>query len=173
MIELSVIRDLVAIFGVIAGFSYYVLTVRNANKSRKQAVLRELAQELSNYEGHRNYIELLQMEWEDYDDYISKYDSVVNLDNYVKRATQWTLYNRIGYEVYQGNIDIETVYNLLGYQGLWFFWHKFKHIIYRDRERYGNPDNFQWFEYLFNEMMNERKRRGLPVDVIDYDGYTK
>ena len=34
MIELSVIRDLVAIFGVIAGFSYYVLTVRNAQRTR-------------------------------------------------------------------------------------------------------------------------------------------
>jgi len=34
-----VIRDLVAIFGVIAGFSYYVLTVRNANKARWKDVL--------------------------------------------------------------------------------------------------------------------------------------
>ena len=35
MIELSVFRDLVAIFGVIGGFSYYFLTVQNANKARK------------------------------------------------------------------------------------------------------------------------------------------
>jgi hypothetical protein len=35
MVELSVIRDLLAIFGVIAGFSYYVLTVRNANHSSR------------------------------------------------------------------------------------------------------------------------------------------
>jgi len=35
MMELSVIRDLVAIFGVIAGFSYYVLTVRNARKNQR------------------------------------------------------------------------------------------------------------------------------------------
>ena len=35
MIELSTIRDLVAIFGVVAGFSYYVLTVRNARARRR------------------------------------------------------------------------------------------------------------------------------------------
>jgi len=29
MIELSVVRDLVAIFGVMAGFTYYAVTVRN------------------------------------------------------------------------------------------------------------------------------------------------
>jgi len=38
MIELSVIRDLVAIFGVIAGFSYYVLTVRNTRKAHELQV---------------------------------------------------------------------------------------------------------------------------------------
>jgi len=35
MIELSIIRDLVAIFGVIAGFSYYVLTVRTNQKNQE------------------------------------------------------------------------------------------------------------------------------------------
>jgi hypothetical protein len=36
---LQVVRDFVAIFGVIAGFSYYVLTVRNASKARKVQTL--------------------------------------------------------------------------------------------------------------------------------------
>lgn len=35
---LQVVRDLVAIFGVIAGFSYYVLTVRNAQRTRELAL---------------------------------------------------------------------------------------------------------------------------------------
>ena len=34
MIELGMIRDLVTIFGVIAAFTYYALTVRNANEAR-------------------------------------------------------------------------------------------------------------------------------------------
>jgi hypothetical protein len=33
MIELGVIRDLVTIFGVLAGFSCYVLTVRNNQRN--------------------------------------------------------------------------------------------------------------------------------------------
>jgi len=35
MIELSIIRDLVAIFGVIAGFTYYVMTVRQTEQEEK------------------------------------------------------------------------------------------------------------------------------------------
>jgi hypothetical protein len=38
LVELSTIRDLVAIFGVVAGFSYYVLTVRNAKKSQDERI---------------------------------------------------------------------------------------------------------------------------------------
>ncbi len=37
MIELLVIRDLVTIFVVIAGLSFYVWTVRNAQKSQQMA----------------------------------------------------------------------------------------------------------------------------------------
>ena len=44
MIELSVIRDLVAIFGVIAGFSYYVLTVRNAQRNQQHQLETRQAQ---------------------------------------------------------------------------------------------------------------------------------
>ena len=42
MIELSVIRDLVAIFGVIAGFSYYVVTVRNQNRARQAQLFMQI-----------------------------------------------------------------------------------------------------------------------------------
>jgi hypothetical protein len=45
MIELSTIRDLVAIFGVIAGFSYYVLTVR-ANQRNQELNLKAQQQQL-------------------------------------------------------------------------------------------------------------------------------
>ena len=37
MVELSIIRDCIAIFGVLAGFSYYVLTVRANQKNQKMA----------------------------------------------------------------------------------------------------------------------------------------
>ena len=45
MIELDVIRDLVAIFGVIAGFSYYVMTVR-INQKNQELMLKAQQQQL-------------------------------------------------------------------------------------------------------------------------------
>ena len=171
MIELSVIRDLIAIFGVIAGFSYYVLTVKNANLTRKQALAREITQFLSDRDNVREFMELLLMEWDDFDDYVRKFDSTVNIDNYTKRSILWNQFNRMGYEVYQGNIDIETVYNLLAYPSIRWFWNKFKPIILEDRKRYGSPDYMKWMEYLIDELAKERIRQGLPLEVNDSDGY--
>jgi hypothetical protein len=44
MIEISMVRDLVAIFGVLAGFTYYVLTVRNSQKMQKMQLETRQAQ---------------------------------------------------------------------------------------------------------------------------------
>ena len=36
LVTFQVVRDFIAIFGVIAGFSYYVLVVRNSQRMQKQ-----------------------------------------------------------------------------------------------------------------------------------------
>jgi hypothetical protein len=59
MIELGMIRDLVAIFGVIAGFSYYVLIVRNTQRSRQAQMLMQLHQSKYDKEGTTAYFTLL------------------------------------------------------------------------------------------------------------------
>lgn len=95
MIELSVIRDLLAIFGVIAGFSYYVLTVRNSQRS--QQIARETQQlqlliQLASFqdlEFSKIDLEVINMEWTDYDDFERKYGSDYNPDNYAKRMVVW------------------------------------------------------------------------------------
>jgi hypothetical protein len=62
LVMLQVMRDLVAIFGVIAGFSYYVMVVRNSNKSRRTQVVLNLRSTLFSEEMNRNNIELLSMQ---------------------------------------------------------------------------------------------------------------
>ena len=76
MIELSVIRDLVAIFGVLAGFSYYILTVRNAQRNqrmqletRQTQLYMQLFKELYTPEFWKLYLELSRIEWENLEDF--------------------------------------------------------------------------------------------------------
>jgi len=85
MIELSVIRDLVAIFGVIAGFTYYVLTVRNAQKTREltlaaqkqtadtrqaQLFMQLYNQSVNDPAFLRDWMHFRSLEWRDFDEYM-------------------------------------------------------------------------------------------------------
>jgi hypothetical protein len=171
MIELSVIRDLVAIFGVIAGFSYYVMTVRNASKARKTQLVSRLREELMTVEGGLIRMELLEMEWTDFDDFDAKYDSTVNPENYAKRFLWWGIYQEVGYLLREGLVDINTVYNLIGGHNSLILWTKFESIIIEQRKKYRDPSWFTYFEYFADEIKKYRVKQGLPSDITDADGY--
>ena len=131
MIELGTIRDLVAIFGVIAGFSYYVLTVRNTLKNQQQQLETRQAQlymqlmdkdtsqefqklafdmrntDISDYEEHRNKLNTDR-------DYNAKYTAFMfHLDN-------------VGHMLETGLIDPEIIFRIgaggWGPIGAWSKW---------------------------------------------------
>ena len=96
MIELSVIRDLVAIFGVLAGFSYYVMTVRSQQKNQEisqknQELTLETRQAqlfmniFNNFssKGYQKDLEnILAWEYDNYEDFFAKYGADVNPDDH-------------------------------------------------------------------------------------------
>jgi len=89
MVELSTlqaVREVVTIVGVIAGLTFYFLTVQNENKSRKIQIGNRMRGVQDSREMALISLELLEMQWEDFDDFVRKYDSTVNHDNYSKRA---------------------------------------------------------------------------------------
>ena len=170
-VTLQTTRDVVAIFGVIAGFSYYILTIRNANKARRTQTLMQLRENLLTKEWLNDYTELLEAEYTDYDDFLRKYDSSVNRDNYTKRYRLWTYLDGIGYHLHRGLIDRDSVYHLLQGLGASMQWRKWKPVIEEQRKRYDNPDWWIWFEYLAGEESKMRVERGLPPETTDADGY--
>ena len=136
MVELSVIRDLVAIFGVIAGFSYYVLTVRNQQKTQRTAEQNRQLQLLMGFlateESGKRFVELLKMEWTDYDDFERKYGSDNNPDNYGKRTHLWSQGDTLGYMLKKGLIDKELLFDRMG-TGFVYIWVKFEKVIKENR----------------------------------------
>ena len=174
MIELSTlqaVREVVTIVGVIAGLSYYFLTVQNANRSRRIHLALRLASSFQDKENMLDSLDLLEMHWEDFDDFTRKYDSTVNHENYSKRAKSFYMLSETGYLLNQNLIDIETVFEITGGGSPFLIWNKFESIIRKQRELYEDPHRFKWFEYLITELSKERVRRGLPPNVIAKDTY--
>ena len=122
-------------------------------------------------ESSSDFLELLDTQWEDYDDFVRKYDSTVNQDNYSKRARSFNMFNEIGYYVNQNLIDIETVFDITGGHAPFLLWNKFKPIFEKQREVHKDPNRQKWYEYLITELSKERVKRGLPPDIYDADNY--
>jgi len=171
---LSVIRDIVTIFGVLAGFSYYVMTVRNSNKARKTQILMQLRSLYLDKEWLLDYADLLETEWTSLEDYDKKYDSTVNPEHMAKRFRLWEYLDGVGYLLHENLIERESVYYMSQGQGAPMQWKKWQPIIEENyRKRYNNPDWWKWFEYLASEISKERIKRGLPSDLTDPYGYIK
>lgn len=167
MVELSVIRDLVAIFGVLAGLTYYVLTVRNAQKARQTQVLMQLYQSMYNPENSKRLWELLAMRWEDYDDYMEKYSPQTNPEHAAMRIAYWYLYDGLGMLVRDKVVYVKTVYRTLS-RRIIMVWYKFETVFKRlrlDEERELGSDYLEDFEHLAKEMIKIRKQKGQPLPI--------
>lgn len=160
MIELSTIRDLITIFGVIAGFSYYVLTVSNQNKSRKAQLLLAISNDISSHEGWGRNVELSYMDWVDYDDFEKKYGSDNNPKAYVQRITMWHWMNNLGIILKSGLIDEQMTYDFLG-SSIIISWDKWKPIIEEQRVRYMGENWMEHYEYLSNKMKAVQRERNI------------
>ncbi len=158
MVELSLIRDFLACFGVIAGFSYYVLTVRASQRNRRQtletrqiSLIDNIVTRSMNEQGFRNFFELLRCEWTDFEDFSKKYGSENNVEATAKRFSVWQDYNLIGLMLRKGLVEADDLFDM-GVQGVTFLWEKYKLIIEEERKRYLGKNFLRDFEFLAGEM---------------------
>ena len=144
--------------GLTASIIYYATIMRNANETqrlqletRRMQLIMDIDQEMKSYETYNKIIELINMEWENYDDFERKYGSDNNPDNFAKRYSVLYRLNSIGILVRDGFFDAETVYDLLGDLSTIWLWKKFEPIIRETRFRYNVPLALNEFEYLYVE----------------------
>jgi hypothetical protein len=166
MIELSVIRDLVTIFGVIAGFSYYVMNIMETRRSRRITLTTTLMQHFMTKEGSREIADLISMEWIDLDDYKRKYDHRINLENFSMRIAVWRLFESIGLLYRKGLLDLETINS--GSTGIIpSLWLKFKPVVEMYRETDFHRSTWENWEYLA-EKLQEAYPETVAFDASDF-----
>ena len=164
MIELSVVRDLVAIFGVIAGFSYYVITVRNQRKARQAQLLTGLYETYRSPEFRKMQIEVLRMDCENFDEFDEKYGPEADLESYSKWQSVLAFFNGIGVLLKNDMIDINLVDELLSNM-IFATWDRTGSIIkeWREiaRDLYPRPSRSSYYPYYhgFEYVYEELKKR--------------
>ena len=166
MVDLQLVGILVTATSVTIAAIYYIINLRETIRNRKVALTSNLLQSMFSEEGLKRHISLLNMDWSDFDDFVKKYDSSVNEENYVKRTVFVTTVNYVGYLVKEGLLDIGSVYEICG-EAIMDNWLKFKPIYYKYVEIGGyGKDIFENFGYIAKEMI-----RMKAVRDPNYKGY--
>ena len=165
--------------GLLVGIFYYVTTLRNAQKTRELALKNQeltlqsqeltrkaqdqaletrrvqlhmqLYQEMGTTENLRIFNELINMDWEDWDDFIRKYGPDENPENWVSRYSMWNRLNGVGLLLKGGHIDVGMAHDLMRTTVL-MQWEKWRDIIFRTRVEYNMPGARAQLSTLFSRV---------------------
>ena len=150
-----------AIFGVIAGFTYYEIVVRNSQRNQKHQLETRQAQLFMNlyetwstpeFRKRSNWVNHV-IEYEDSEDFHSKYGRTGDQDSFADWASVDAYYEGIGVLVRRGLIDIDLVDDLL-HTSIIGTWEKMGPEFLESRALgTGSPTLFSDFEFLYNEIM--------------------
>jgi hypothetical protein len=150
----------------IASF-YYISTLRNTRRNQELQLETRQAQLFTQYalnfntvDNLRNYIEILNWEWEDYNDFETKYGSDIDTQAWAMRTSLWASFNYIGKLLKEDLISLDLTYNLLSDSAIWQ-WAKWKDIIEEQRKRYYSSDFMAEWEYLSAELMRHKEKLGF------------
>jgi hypothetical protein len=174
MIEIQTILTYLGLISIPVGVVYHILTLRNQSRTRQAQLFMQLFDRYLQKTHWRDGYELLQMEWTDLDDFFSKYDSSVNMDNFEKRYRAWSFFDGMGMLLKKGLVDREMIYYLMGGYGAYWSWEKFKDVIIESRKLINSPDHFAMFEYLAEEMRKMKEIRSHDLEIPSHwSNFTK
>jgi hypothetical protein len=179
MVDAQTIGVLVTAASVTVAAVYYIMTLRVQQRnvktnieSRQIQLLTQLSQPAMSYEGQKRYLEYMNIEWKDYDDFENKYGSDNNPDNYAIRYSWNSYFQTIGVLLKYGLIEPDILYDYTGSTLIWA-WGKYRGIYERMREAYGNPALYENWEYAYNEMVRVAEVRRHPTGFPGSFRYTE
>jgi hypothetical protein len=101
---------------------------------------------------------MLGMKWKDYDDYMSKYDSRVNPENFADRWSFLGMLDVLGYQYKAGLVDLNTIYEL-NWSPILQMWMRFRPIIEEYKRSDYGKDTYANFEFLARELWRLKLER--------------
>jgi hypothetical protein len=161
--------------GIIISILYYTSVLQNANKTRElQLKAQQHAEDTRQTQLFMNvynrfqdpdftkmWINLMQREWNNIDDYGAKY---TGLD--IELLSVQTYFEGIGVLLMKEMIDPGFVYELMPTM-VNSLWAKYEPIVLWARENMNYPQYWRPIEYLKDKMSEEAEKRGDP-QVFDY-----
>jgi hypothetical protein len=157
MVSVAEISAMVAAAGVLVGVALTVLELRHFSKQRQTQLVVELSSQTRSREYKEATMEILSVEFNDYNDFVKKYGAPFSKNPVsVSFSIFCTFYEQLGVLVKNKLINPYLVSQLFSID---IPWQKVKPIVEGMRKQYHEPRLYEWFEYLYNEMQNREQRK--------------
>lgn len=125
----------------------------------------QLYERKTDFDSLERFFEHMGYSWNDYDDYMQKYDNNVNSESAAVRHNAWAHYDGLGMMVRRDMVDLDMIYDLFGWRSI-AVWFKWETIIKELREGALGVDFMADYEYLVDEMIKIRKQRGVTLPAV-------
>jgi hypothetical protein len=157
MVSIADISAIVAAAGVLVGATLTVLELGHFSKQRQTQLVVELSSQTRSREFKEATMEILSLEFNDYNDFVKKYGAPLSKNPVpVSFSIFCTFYEELGVLVKDKLIDPSLVSQLFSTD---IPWQKVKPIVEGMRKQYHEPRLYEWFEYLCNEMKKREQRK--------------
>jgi len=150
MIDITEISAMVAAGGVLVGVVYYILDLRQQTKIRQTDLVMKLYSQFSSLEFQKMWQEVMKREAKDYNVYSHEYGTAEFLSVGI-------FFEGIGILLRRKLIGIELVDDMFT-SPVKLTWEKMKEVTLEARKVRNQPEVFEWFEYLYNEMKKKEQQ---------------
>ena len=151
MVDIQTISIVIASASVFAAAIYYMFRIRHEAKVRQTDLVMKLYSQFNSLEFQKMWHEVLNREARDWQDYNNKY-------GLVEFTAVAIFFEGIGILLKRKLINIELIDDMFTTDVKWT-WERIKDLTLEYRKVRNQPEIFEWFEYLYNEMQKREQRR--------------
>jgi len=160
MLDIPSITGIIAAIGVIVGVVFTAFQLRDLVKTRHTELIMKLYSDYRSNEFREALIKVMNLQFEEYDDYVKKYGPWFSDEPAHKAIANVAMFfDGAGVLLYKKLIDKSLMYDLFS-TAIRVFSEKTKPVMLGLRREYNDPHVFEWFEYLYNEM-KKREQKGV------------
>lgn len=161
MVDVSTISIIIAAGSVVAGITVAVFQLRNLVKTRRTGLVINLYGTFGSEGFRTKLLELLSLEFTDYNDYVKRYGSYFSNNPASKTVAVIGVYfEGVGVLLHRRLIDADLTWDLLGIP-VEITWEKMRPIVEGLRAESGRQEGYMFYEYLYNEMKRMTAKRGI------------
>ena len=162
MISLEQVIYVLPILGLTASIFYYAMVLRNTQKARQIEMLMFRLKN-SDPQWFKAWTSVLNMNYENYEEWQSKYGRQSNPEAYADWIFVATIYNNIGLLLHQKQVEADILFKQYTPASIVRIWRKYEKVV-SARRQVSNTELWEYFEYLYDESINRAPDLTMPED---------